>query len=169
MPGRNPTKLIVLGIDPGTTRVGYGLIGVSGMTLRHIESGLLPLNPEENRPEARLLEIARALGRVIERGRPDIIGVEKLFFTNNKKTAMRVAEARGVIIETAAELRVPVHEVSPSTVKLAVTGHGRAGKQAVAKMTNLLLKIPPRNVVDDVTDALAVAIAVSGRLSSSMN
>ncbi|MCL4404209.1 crossover junction endodeoxyribonuclease RuvC [Patescibacteria group bacterium] len=154
-------KTTVLGIDPGTTRIGYGLIGVSGMDLRHIESGLLPVPASERRPEARLLNIEHEFEELVRRTNPGIVGIEKLFFTKNKKTAMRVAEARGVILKAAAGLGLRIEEVSPSAVKIAVTGDGRAGKEAVAKMTNLMLKLPPRKVVDDVTDALAIAIAVS--------
>ncbi len=154
-------KSIVLGIDPGTTRIGYGLIRVSGMDLSHIESGLLPVLDTERRPAARLWNIEQEFRKLVQRARPDIVGIEKLFFTKNKKTAMRVAEARGVILKTAAELGLRIEEVSPSAVKISVTGNGRANKEAVAKMTNLMLKLPPRKVVDDVTDALAIAIAVS--------
>ncbi len=154
-------KVRILGIDPGTTRIGYGLIEKTGMDLRHVESGLLPVPPSGLSPADRLLKIESALGALIERAKPNIVGVEKLFFTKNKKTAMRVAEARGVILKTVAQAGVLLAEVSPSAVKIAVTSDGRADKKAVAKMTNLILHIPPRRVVDDVTDALAIAVAAS--------
>ena len=154
----NKTK--VLGIDPGTSRIGYGLIEKVGGDLRHIESGLLPINPEKLSDIERLTAIRHSMRALILRTAPDMIGVEKLFFTKNKKTAMRVAEARGVILEAAAE-DTKIIEVSPVAVKIAVTGDGRAGKKGVAKMVNLILKLPPRRVVDDVTDALAIAIAAS--------
>jgi crossover junction endodeoxyribonuclease RuvC len=151
----------VLGIDPGTTRIGYGLIEKTGMTLQYIESGLLPVSPIGRDDAERLVDLQDRLARLIKRLRPDIIGVEKLFFTKNKKTAMRVSEARGVILKTAAESGAQIIEVSPAEAKIAVTGNGRAEKKAVAKMTDLILKIPPRKVVDDVTDALAIAVAAS--------
>ncbi len=159
-------QLRVLGIDPGTTRIGYGLIEKTGMTLAHIESGLLPVSPAGRGDAERLVDLQNQLTRLIKRLRPDIIGVEKLFFTKNKKTAMRVSEARGVILKTAAESGAQLIEVSPAEAKIAVTGNGRAEKAAVAKMTNLILKIPPRKVVDDVTDALAIAIATSSNCRS---
>jgi crossover junction endodeoxyribonuclease RuvC len=151
----------VLGIDPGTTRIGYGLIEKTGMTLQHIESGLLPVSPIGRDDAERLMDLQDRLARLIKRLRPDIVGVEKLFFTKNKKTAMRVSEARGVILKTAAESGAQIIEISPAEAKIAVTGNGRAEKAAVAKMINFILKIPPRKVVDDVTDALAIAVAAS--------
>lgn len=154
-------KIKVLGIDPGTTRIGYGLIEKTGMTLKHLESGLLSVSPAGRSDAERLVDLQTHLTRLIKRTTPSIIGVEKLFFTKNKKTAMRVSEARGVILKTAAESGAELIEVSPAEAKIATTGDGRAGKAAVAKMTNLILKIPPRKVVDDVTDALAIAIAAS--------
>ncbi len=153
--------LRILGIDPGTTRIGYGLVEKRGMTLKHLASGLLPVSPFGRNDAERLLDLQDQLTRLIQKLQPDIIGVEKLFFTKNKKTAMRVAEARGVVLKTAAENGVRLVEISPVEAKIAVTGHGRAAKTAVAKMTNLILKIPPRKVADDVTDALAIAIAAS--------
>ncbi len=154
-------KIRVLGIDPGTSRIGYGLIERSGGDFKHIESGLLPIDPDGRSDIERLTAIGRAIRKLVRQTEPDVIGVEKLFFTKNKKTAMRVAEARGVILEAAAAGGARLVEISPVTVKIAVTGDGRAGKAGVAKMTNLILGMPPRRVVDDVTDALAIAIAAS--------
>ncbi len=154
-------KIRILGVDPGTTRIGYGLIEKKGLDLEHLESGLLPVPEQDLPPAERLLAIEIAFKNLILRVDPDICGIEKLFFTKNKKTAMRVAEARGVVLKTAAEAGVPIVEISPSAVKTAVGSGGRGDKRAVARMTNLILKIPPRKVVDDVTDALAIAIAAS--------
>lgn len=153
----------ILGIDPGTDRIGYGLIAARGMKLRYLESGLLNFDHSVGEAPKRLLGIESALDQLIARTKPDFVGVEKLFFTKNKKTAMRVAEARGIIVKTAAARGARIREISPSAVKLAVTGNGRADKAAVAKMANLILGVSPRREVDDVTDAVAIAIAVSGR------
>lgn len=149
----------ILGIDPGTTRVGYGLIDVSGSKFVHVSSGLLSI-PNKDLPQ-RLVAIEKGLSQLIKRGRPVKIGVETLFFSKNKKTALEVAEARGVIIATATKQAIPIVEVSPQEVKLSVTGSGAATKDAVAKMVEQFLGIATSDLVDDVTDALAVAIAVS--------
>lgn len=153
------TLMRILGIDPGTTRVGYGIISASGSKLVHEQSGLLSVARSLAGGE-RLLAIAAAVDDIIRSKRPDRVGIERLFLTKNHKTAMGVAEARGAILAAVASRRIPVIELTPSAVKLAVAGDGRASKASVAHMVCLLLKIRMQ-VVDDVTDALAVAIAVS--------
>jgi crossover junction endodeoxyribonuclease RuvC len=153
--------MIILGIDPGTVRIGYGVIKKEDGGLKHLESGLITLPPADQK--TRFLGIEKGVNDIVEKFKPHKVGVEKLFFAKNKKTALRVAEARGVIINTLNKKNIPILEVGPGEVKLAVTGDGRASKEAVAKMVNLFLKIEPTGVVDDVSDALAIAIAVSNR------
>jgi len=150
--------MIILGIDPGTTRIGYGAIRASGNSLVHIASGVLDITPTPTNAE-HLREIGRALQKLIIDIKPEKIGVERLFFSKNKKTALAVAEARGVILETIAKERILLYELTPNEVKLAVTGNGNSSKQAVAKMVSLLLHFDTNNLLDDATDALAIAIA----------
>lgn len=150
--------MTVLGIDPGTTRIGYGVIRVSGNSLTHIKSGILKIEGSTTSAE-RLYNIGVALEKLIVETKPARIGVERLFFSKNKKTALAVAEARGVIIETVTKNRVVLYEFTPNEVKLAVTGSGNASKHAVAKMVSLMLHIDSKGLLDDVTDALAIAIA----------
>jgi crossover junction endodeoxyribonuclease RuvC len=153
--------MVILGIDPGTTRIGYGVIRKENGKLKHLESGLIKLPPLNH--EKRLMSIEEGLGKIIEKFKPYRAGVEKLFFAKNRKTALQVAEARGVILNAVIKKNVSVFEVGPNEVKLAVTGDGRASKESVAKMVNYFLKIEPKKMVDDVSDALAVAITISNK------
>ena len=151
--------MIILGIDPGTTRIGYGAIGKNGGALEHLESGLIELKTANHGEKLAALE--KEIKIVIRRTKPARIGLEKLYFTKNKKTALAVAEARGIILNTITKTGIPLFEVGPNEVKFAVAGNGRASKESVAKMVNYFLKIKPRKMTDDVSDALAIAIAVS--------
>jgi crossover junction endodeoxyribonuclease RuvC len=149
----------VLGIDPGSTRAGYGLIESCAGSLTHCVSGILTV--DAGTQSGRLVSLQRSLEVLLDDTRPERAGVERLFFTKNRKTAIEVAQARGVIIETLAAHGVPIVELTPSEVKVAVTGDGTATKRAVAVMVTRLLNLPSLRRIDDVTDALAVAIAAS--------
>lgn len=152
--------MVILGIDPGTARVGYGVIARTGSIFSHIDSGLVPIKTKGE--GERLLEIERFTNSLLKKYRPKIVGVEKIFFSKNVKTAISVAHARGVIIATIAkEKSVRLCEMSPSEIKSAITGDGGASKSGIARMVEHTLKIPQKNVVDDVSDALAIAIAAS--------
>ncbi|MCP6720104.1 MAG: crossover junction endodeoxyribonuclease RuvC [Patescibacteria group bacterium] len=154
--------MIILGIDPGSVRIGYGVIKKNHGKLTHLKSGLLKL-PQTDHAN-RLVAIEKDLNNLLQKFQPDRVGLEKLFFVKNQKTALGVSEARGVILNTLAKKSLPFFEITPSEVKLAVTGDGRASKKSVAKMVNYFLGLELGNVViDDITDALAIAIAVSGR------
>ncbi len=152
--------MIVLGIDPGTTRAGYGVLKKESGKLIFLEGGLLS-SPKTNKQGDRLLALEVGLQKIIKSTKPDVAGIERLYLIKNKKTAVRVAEARGVIIKTLSAKKVPIEEFSPSSVKLAVTGSGTADKRAVAKMVSLILHIDTSKMLDDTTDALAIAIATS--------
>jgi len=152
--------MIILGIDPGSTRVGYGLIEARGGTLLHKESGLLSV-PGSTKAE-RLVGLGGSLAALLARTAPARVGIERLFMAKNKRTAIEVAQARGVIVETVTRHGIPIIEVSPGEVKCAVTGDGGASKAGVAGMVVRLLALSKERRVDDVTDALAVAIAVIG-------
>lgn len=152
--------MIILGIDPGSVRVGIGVIEKSGDTLKHIESGLLRITQNSDKGE-QLLALEKDLKKTLTRTRPNKAGVERLFFSKNQKTAFAVAEARGIILKTLAEFKIPTIELTPSEMKLAVTGNGGASKEAVAKMVGYFLKVRTKSTIDDVTDALALAIAAS--------
>ncbi len=152
--------MTVLGIDPGSVRVGYGFIAREKNTFIYLTSGLLPIHAGAQ--GAQLLMLEKSLEQILRSApRPDIAVIERIFFTKNKKTAIRVAQARGVIIKTLSAHGIPFEELSPPSIKLAITGSGDADKKAVAKMVSLTLKIDTAQRIDDETDALAIAIAGS--------
>jgi crossover junction endodeoxyribonuclease RuvC len=149
--------MIVLGIDPGTAALGWGLIDRTGATLRLIDVGCLETSPDLGLPE-RLLAIHRFLGDLIARHDPEIVAVERLFFSRNAQTAFAVGQARGVVLLAAAETGRVVREATPSEVKVAVTGSGTADKEQVGRMVAVLLGLSAVPRPDDAADALAVAI-----------
>ncbi len=149
--------MIVLGIDPGTAALGWGLVNRSGGNLALVDVGCLATSAELPLPD-RLLAIHRFLEELIARHQPDIVAVERLFFSRNAQTAFAVGQARGVVLLAAAAAGRPIREATPSEIKLAVTGSGSADKEQVARMVAVCLGLaePPRP--DDAADALAVAI-----------
>lgn len=154
--------MIILGIDPGNVRTGYGLIKKEGSKFTHLKSGLIKIPPRTD-PGAQLLALEKGLMELLREIRPDVVGVEKIFITKNKKTGIFVAQARGLILKIIAEHRLRLLELTPPSIKLAVTGYGRADKKAVAKMVGIFLNIKTVGLLDDETDALAAAIATSSQ------
>ncbi|MEI7741149.1 MAG: crossover junction endodeoxyribonuclease RuvC [bacterium] len=150
----------ILGIDPGFGRLGYGAVRVIRDTPELILCGCLE-TPKEMAHGDRLVAVRREVLRLLDEIRPAAVGVETLFFSKNIKTAIKVAEARGVILETLAERGVRIIECSPQEVKLAVTGYGNAEKQQVQEMVRIFLKLKSVPKPDDAADALALAIAAS--------
>ncbi|HEX5590068.1 MAG TPA: crossover junction endodeoxyribonuclease RuvC [Candidatus Limnocylindrales bacterium] len=149
--------MIVLGIDPGTAALGWGIVDRTGGTLRLIDAGCLATSADLGLPE-RLLAVHRFVAELIARHDPEIVAVERLFFSRNAQTAFAVGQARGVVLLAAAETGRVVREATPSEVKVAVTGSGTADKEQVGRMVAVVLGLgaPPRP--DDAADALAVAI-----------
>lgn len=148
--------MVVLGIDPGTRRVGYGVVKKDGDGLVFVTAGLLKIKCRGG--FGALREIKTQLDDLIGRWRPKVLAIEKLFFMKNRKTGLAVAEARGVILLSAVEYGLEIREYAPNEVKSATTGYGFADKRAVAAMVRLLLKKPGLRLGDDVSDALALAI-----------
>lgn len=151
----------ILGIDPGSSRIGFGAIEKTGSKLTLIETGVLEIRERE--VGMKLGEVARRFAELLDRVGPERIGIERIFFSKNAKTAIEVAEARGLILHLSI-VRLGtegVFEFTPQQVKVATTNYGGADKKAVAKMVSLLLKLPPIRALDDATDALAVAIAAA--------
>ena len=151
--------MIILGVDPGTTRVGYGLIKKEGKKLSHLKSGLLKI--KSTRYGSRLVELSRSFENLLKKHRPDVVALEQLYFMKNRKTALDVSQARGVLMLLVVKSGLKVRELAPSTIKKAVTGYGLASKKDVAKMVGYFLKINVEDKLDDVTDALAIAIVAS--------
>lgn len=149
--------MIILGIDPGTTRIGYALLGKENIdNITVLNYGCLELlNVDQI---TRLKSISSFINKLISEYRPEILAIEKLFFTKNAKTALSVAEARGVIINTAASLNVNILEFTPLQVKLAVTGYGKAEKREVQKMICRVLNLKEVPQPDDASDAIAIGL-----------
>lgn len=149
--------MIVLGIDPGTASVGYGVVERFGATVREVDHGCLTTSPDEPLP-ARLATIHRFVVGLVELHHPDLMAVERIFFQRNAQTALAVGHARGVVLLAAAEHGVAVREATPNEVKQAVTGHGAADKAQVQRMVQVVLRLPALPTPDDAADALAIAV-----------
>ncbi len=148
----------ILGIDPGTTRIGYGLIE-KGREFSLVDYGIIEINSANK--HAGITELGARMDALIARSRPDISGVEQLFFSKNQKTALAVAQARGIILNKLLTARIPVFECTPNQVKQTVAGFGNADKRAVAAMVRKLLRIETLSGHDDASDALAIAITAA--------
>ncbi len=158
--------MIVLGIDPGTHRMGYALVlGDRGKT-KLLEAGILPKRTKGLRGAELLVAIKKGLDDVVRRRRPAVLSIERLYFSKNQKTALSVAEARGVALLAAAEHGLEILEYAPSEVKLGIAGHGSADKRAVQKMVSYILGGVRAHEVDDASDAIALALLAlqDGRL-----
>ncbi len=148
--------MIILGIDPGLARVGFGLIETSSEQIKMLDCGIIKTNKSESEGE-RMVEIAKDLSVLIEKWKPNLAAVEKFFFYKSS-TTISVVQARGVLIMTLARFKIPTVEFPPMQIKLAVAGSGHAKKDEVleAVMRELNLTTPPRP--DDAADALAIAL-----------
>src|SRR3989344_5233237 len=155
--------MLILGLDPGSVAVGYGLIKKEKGKLELIKSGLLKISSKNK--SKRLLEIEKSLLQIIKNNKIDIIAMEKLFFMKNMKTALEVAQSRGVLTLIAAKHKISLLEFSPSEVKSSITGYGLADKKAVAKMVAKFLKINIINKPDDETDAIAIALTAINNIN----
>lgn len=156
MPNNSLQTINILGIDPGTKRAGFGLISKTGNNLKFLDAGII--NVGKSTENESLLIIKKQLDSLIKNYSPAVFSIESLFFSKNQKTAMSVAEARGVCLLSALEKNIPILEFSPNEVKSAIAGFGFADKKAILKMVRLILKEPKLDIVDDASDALALAI-----------
>ena len=148
----------VLGVDPGLTRCGLGVVdGAGGRRVRCVAVDVVR-TPADAPLAERLLAVGAVVERWIERHRPDVVAVERVFSQHNVRTVMGTAQVSGVIAMLAAKAGLPVAFHTPSEVKAAVTGEGRAGKQQVATMVTRLLALEEQPRPADAADALALAI-----------
>jgi crossover junction endodeoxyribonuclease RuvC len=154
--------LIILGIDPGTAMLGFGVVERTGTRLRAIDYGVIK-TPSTLPLPARLESIYLALNDLIELHHPVLIGVERLFFTKNVQTAFAVGQARGVVLLSAAQHDLEIREATPNEVKVATAGHGSAAKEQVQRMVQAILGLAEIPEPDDAADALAIAICVANR------
>ena len=154
----------ILGIDPGSARVGYGLINKKGHNLKFLKAGLLKISAKDK--NQRLLDLEKSFSQLIKKEKPDLVAIEKLYFVKNLKTALEVGQSRGVLVLIIVKNKLPLIEISPSEAKLIVSGDGHASKKAVAKMVGYCLKINTAGQIDDATDALALAIAAGSMVNN---
>ncbi len=152
--------MILLGIDPGIGRMGWGVIEARGSSVKALGFGCFETDSKTILPQ-RLVLLRREVLRIIDKYSPEMVGVEDLFFNTNAKTAMIVGQARGVVIEALAGRNVTIISMTPPEIKVAVTGSGKADKTQVGKMVKMLLGLASVPKPDDTTDALAIAIACS--------
>lgn len=149
--------MIILGIDPGIALVGYGVIDYDGNHIHCLEYGCISTKAGTALPD-RLYIIAQEMNQLIDEFSPDEISFEELFFYQNKKTAMMVAQARGVEVLCAREKNIPIYEYTPLQIKQAITGYGRANKKQIQKSIQLLLQLTELPKPDDAADGLAAAV-----------
>lgn len=160
----------ILGIDPGTGILGFGVVDVppgKGFTFKLVDAGVVT-TPAHTPHAERLEDIYNSLQEIITATKPDAVSVEKLFFTKNITTAMTVAEARGVALLVAKQHNLPIYEYTPPQIKQTLTGYGRADKKQMQEMVRVQLGLKETPKPDDCADALGAAIthALLGRISA---
>jgi len=148
----------ILGFDPGTATTGFGVVEGSGNRLRHVGHGTIR-TPAGMHFAERLKHIHEEATRLVVEYAPDCVVIERLFFKQNVTNGITVAQARGVIALAAVQHGRTIHEFSPTEMKVAVTGYGKADKKQVQEMIKILLNLDALPKPDDAADALALAIA----------
>ena len=147
----------ILGIDPGYATIGFGLLEAQRAQVHMVTYGAIT-TPAGLPLSKRLYQIDRDMEELIGKLKPDVIAIEELFFNTNITTGIAVAHGRGVLLCAAEQCGIPLYEYTPSQVKLAVTGYGKADKHQVMDMTKRLLKLSAMPKPDDAADALAIAL-----------
>lgn len=162
------TNMRIVGIDPGYDRLGIAVIEKENGKETLLFSDCITTH-KEDAPEMRLKTIADGCRDIIETYKPHALGIESLFFKKNQTTGIKVAESRGVVLNEAARIGIPVFEYSPPTIKLAVTGHGASDKKQVMNMVPRLVKIEKEIKYDDEYDAIAVALTCIAHENRNIN
>ena len=147
----------ILGIDPGIERVGISVVEKTLGKENYLFSECFKTSPKLSYYE-RLLLIGKEISEVIATYNPDALAIEKLFFETNTKTAMSVAEARGMMLYVCTHANLKIFEYTPLEIKVAVTGYGKSDKHAIMHMVPKLIKLPDRKMIDDEVDAIAIAL-----------
>jgi crossover junction endodeoxyribonuclease RuvC len=150
----------IIGIDPGTGILGFGVIEVNGTSIKMVEAGVIR-TPAHTAHDERLEDIFDGLSEIIAATKPDAFSIERLFFSRNITTAMSVAEARGVALLVARKAGLSIAEYTPQQIKQTLTGHGKADKKQVQEMVRIQLGLKEVPKPDDCADALAAAITHS--------
>ncbi len=159
--------MVILGIDPGSTRIGFGIISKdlpaqAGREIKLVDYGVIEYfrKPGTNFSDL-VFEVTKNLNKIIKKYQPELIGIEKIYFAKNVKTGIEVAQTRGAIILEIAKLGIPIKEFGPSEIKSAITGYGLADKKSVSKMVARLLRVEKIAGFDDASDALAIAMTAA--------
>lgn len=147
----------IIGIDPGYAIVGFGVIEYERRMFDVIDYGAVTTAADTDF-NTRLLEIYNDVCVILDRYEPDAMAIERLYFTSNQKTAIAVAEARGIVLLAARQRNIGIYEYTPLQVKSSVTGYGKAVKKQVQELTKNILKLPEIPKPDDTADALAIAV-----------
>ncbi|NNC74483.1 MAG: crossover junction endodeoxyribonuclease RuvC [Acidimicrobiia bacterium] len=149
--------MFVLGIDPGLSRTGYGVIESSGSAMRAVAAGVIRTDPDLA-VGTRLFELHRDLGDLVAEYQPEEAAIEAVFVNKNLQTATTVGRASGIAYLVLASAEIPVAEYSPTAVKMAVAGYGKADKDQVQKLVSMRLGLPEAPKPADAADALAIAM-----------
>jgi crossover junction endodeoxyribonuclease RuvC len=147
----------IIGIDPGTGILGFGVIDVSGAKVKLVDAGVIR-TPVKEDDAVRLQTIYEELTDIITQTKPEVMSVEKLYFTKNVTTGMTVAQARGIVLLCGKQAGLPIHEFNPMQIKQAVTGYGKADKKQMQEMVRVHLGLQSIPKPDDAADALAAAL-----------
>ncbi len=158
----------IIGIDPGYAIVGFGILEYNRAQFQVVEYGAIT-TPADMDFNSRLLEIYNDLCYILDKFKPDFLAIERLYFTSNQKTAIDVAQARGIVLLAARQRNIEVFEYTPLQVKQSVTGYGKAVKKQVQEMTTRILKLHEIPKPDDTADALAIAICHAHSYNSQLS
>lgn len=158
----------IIGIDPGYAIVGFGIIEYNKASFSTVQYGAIT-TPADMDFNSRLKVIYDDLSSILDSFKPDFLAIEKLYFTSNQKTAIAVAEARGVTLLAARQRDIPIYEYTPLQVKQSVTGYGKAIKKQVQEMTKRILNLPEIPKPDDTADALAIAVCHAHSYNSKLS
>ncbi|MBU0707004.1 crossover junction endodeoxyribonuclease RuvC [Patescibacteria group bacterium] len=152
--------MIILGIDPGYARIGYGVLEKNLKSLSLIDSGIITTSKDYSFTD-RLMKIQKDLDKLLKKHKPDLVAIEKLFFFKNAKTAFGVGQAWGVILLTVAKQKIPIVEQTPLQIKQSVTGYGQANKEQLHNMLKIIFKISSIPKPDDIADGIACAFCAA--------
>ena len=156
----------ILGIDPGYDRLGIAIIEKPKKGKETLLYADCLQTSSKDSIYTRLNQVGTETAKILDQFKPDAIALETLFITKNQKTAMRVSEARGIIIYEATRKNIPIFEYAPMQVKMAITSDGTSGKDRIFKMLGLLITLPTKKALDDEYDAIAVALTHSAHVKN---
>jgi crossover junction endodeoxyribonuclease RuvC len=157
MQNKNNPKTRVLAVDPGYNRLGIAVLEKNNNCLNLLFSNCFEI-PRKSHNAERLFLVKKEIDKTMDEFSPDWLAIEDIFLNKNKKTVIMVAQARGVVLALSAEKQIPVYEINPLRVKVAVTGYGRSPKNDVFNMVKKLIDLPNRKMLDDEIDAIAIGI-----------